>query len=203
MDRWNVATVFEFRIRNTYEDPCDSPDGENGVDFAFDICGDVLGFTGLAVTRTWTRGTVKTETNITFNNAYPWDVYDGPHPGAWSVEDFRRIAVHELGHALGLAHEESARSIMAPAIPPGSTIVRPQVDDIAGVAALYGDASAGTPPPNDNFSNATRISGPSGEDNGEQCQRHRGNWRAAVRGPLGVVVLASPFERGGDDRHSR
>ena len=31
MNRWNRATIFNFKIRHTREDPCDSPDGVNGV----------------------------------------------------------------------------------------------------------------------------------------------------------------------------
>ena len=165
MDRWNDATVFDFRIRrNTYEDPCDAPDGENGVDFTWDICGDSFGPSGtsVAVEVTWTRGLTVTESNIHFNSAHSWDVYDGPYRGGqygFGVHDFRRVAVHELGHTLGLGHVELyARSIMSPATPPGSTLVRPQADDIAGVAALYEEGPVAPPPPNDNFSDAIRIS---------------------------------------------
>ena len=140
MARWNDATIFDFRIRrDTYEDPCNTGDSENGVGFADDVCGEAFGENTLAVEQSWTRGNRTTQSNIHFNNAYSWNVYDGPYKtGGWDgIEDFRRVAVHELGHALGLLHEESTRSIMAAELRWGSTIVAPQADDIAGVAALY------------------------------------------------------------------
>ena len=40
MARWNDAAIFDFRIRrDTYEDPCNTGDSENGVGFADDVCG--------------------------------------------------------------------------------------------------------------------------------------------------------------------
>ena len=145
MARWNDATIFDFRIRrDTYEDPCDTGDSENGVGFADDVCGEAFGEMALAVEQSWFRGTETTESNIHFNTAYSWNVYDGPYQtGGWDgIEDFRRVAVHELGHALGLLHEESTRSIMAAEQRWGSTIVAPQADDIAGVAALFEETMA-------------------------------------------------------------
>ena len=210
MARWNDATIFDFRIRrDTYEDPCDGGDSESGVAFAEDVCGEAFGEMALAVEQSWTRGTETTESNIYFNTAYSWNVYDGPHKtGGWSeVIDFRRVAVHELGHALGLRHEEYARSIMAPAIRPGSSIVRPQPDDIAGVAALYDEGPAGTPPPNDNFSTAIRISGPSGRTTGSNVNatdeagelRYGGSsvwwqWRAPSSGAVTIDTEGSSFD---------
>jgi len=49
--------------------------------------------------------------------------------------DFRRVALHELGHVIGLDHESGPPAIMAPNI---SNLDRLQPDDIAGVNALYG-----------------------------------------------------------------
>ena len=159
-ERWNQATIFNFEIRHTYEDPCDGGDRVNGVGFASDICGDSFGPSGtsLAVTLNWSIGTTQTESNIVFNSEYSWRVYDGPASN--DPIDFRRVAVHELGHALGLGHEEYARSIMAASGNRGDIIIRPQADDIAGVAALYEVATTPSPP-NDDFSNAITILGPS------------------------------------------
>ena len=148
MGRWNAATIFEFRIRSdTFEDPCDTGDSENGVGFVIDVCGEVFGENTLATTVSWARGTTTTQSNIHFNDAYSWNVYDGPYrTGSWTgVVDFRRVAVHELGHALGLNHEDDVPAIMVTSISRGDTIVAPQADDIAGVDALYGTGTSRAP----------------------------------------------------------
>ena len=148
MGRWNAATIFEFRIRSdTFEDPCDTGDSENGVGFVIDVCGEAFGDNTLATTVSWARGTRTTQSNIHFNEAYSWNVYDGPYrTGSWTgVVDFRRVAVHELGHALGLNHEDDVPAIMVTSISRGDTIVAPQADDIAGVDALYGTGTSRAP----------------------------------------------------------
>ena len=114
--------------------------------------------------------------------------------------------MHELGHALGLLHEESTRSIMAAEQRWGSTIVAPQADDIAGVAALFEETIA-PPPPNDRFSNATRISGPSGGVTGsningtvETSERGLGSpsvwwrWTAPSSGAVTIDTVSSGFD---------
>ena len=155
MGRWSQDTVFDFRIRReTFEDPCDLdlvPEGPfdlpvgdyvNGVAFRGALCsGDAWGSGLLAVTTRRGSGDTFVETNILFNANLEWDVYDGP----WKdVGDFRRIAVHELGHAIGLDHEDRVLSIMATRLNFGDSITRPTPDDIAGVNAIYG-ASAPAP----------------------------------------------------------
>ena len=152
MGRWNAATTFNFRINHTYEDPCDTGDGVNGVAFTNDFCDDAFPSSALAITKTWSkhprswkwwtwswstssRGTT-IETDIHFNTARSWIVDDGSFgAGEHAIYDFKRVAVHELGHALGLDHEEDVPSIMYPTV---NHIVSPTSDDIAGVRALYG-----------------------------------------------------------------
>ena len=155
MGRWNAATIFEFKIRrDTYESPCDGlptrstgGDSENGVAFVSDVCGEAFGENTLAVENSWSQGTRTIQSNIHFNDAYSWNVYDGPYQrgSRTGVVDFRRVAVHELGHALGLGHEDDVPAIMATSATLGDTIVAPQADDIAGVAALYGTDTSSAP----------------------------------------------------------
>lgn len=213
MVRWNQSSVFTFRIRDTYEDPCDTRDGVSGVGFAdLHVCGDYFGFgasgDALAVTLTWYRGNTKTESNIHFNTLYDWDIFDGPQPAyPWDPQDFRRVAVHELGHALGLAHEDDVPAIMISAMPPQSTIVRPTADDIAGVHALYATPPPPPAPRNDSFSNAPTISGISGRATGsnvgadtETDERGVGGhsiwweWRSPANGTLTVDTIGSDFD---------
>ena len=208
MNRWNRATIFNFKIRHTREDPCDSPDGVNGVGFASDSCGDSFG-KSLAITLNWSRGAIQTESNIIFNSEYSWNVYDGPETD--DPRDFRRVAVHELGHALGLGHEENARSIMHPTGFPGNIIIGPQTDDIAGVAALYRDVSPPERPrpPNDNFPGVTRIddnlesgrvtgsnvnASTESEETGLGSKSVWWGWKSPATGRLTVDTMRSDFD---------
>ncbi len=139
MYEWSAATVFQFYIvRETYSDPCNSNDSKNGVKFSSTDCGDAWGSSTLAVCHTWynTSTSEITQTDIVFNSNESWNVYSTSWQ--YSVNDFKRVAIHELGHALGLSHEDSGPlSIMRAYV---GDITTPQQDDINGVAAIYGSA---------------------------------------------------------------
>jgi hypothetical protein len=138
MDHWGVS-IFKFKInRGVYEDPCNPPDGRNGVGFDSTFCGEEWGSTALAVTQLWISGSTFYQSDIVFNSNQRWNVYSTPWQ--YGVSDFQRIAVHELGHVIGLDHEES--EIITIMKPYAGDVTVPQADDIAGVAAIYG-----TPPP--------------------------------------------------------
>jgi hypothetical protein len=157
MFRWSDSTPFDYRIvRGTFEHPCNGSN-RNGVGFTSDVCGDPYGSTTLAVTLTRFIGDEITETDIVFNDNQSWDVYSGPwESGGWSgVSDFRRVAVHELGHALGLNHEDSVPAIMATNAVFGDSIEYPTSDDIAGVNALY--IGGGVVPPPSSSDCSTRV----------------------------------------------
>lgn len=139
MYQWGVGTVFQYYIvRDTYSDPCQEDDEKNGVEFAASDCDDDWGQNTLAVTHIWYVGNTIVETDIVFNANLNWDVYSGPW--SYSSNDFSRIAIHELGHALGLDHEDSGvDTIMASY---AGDIYLPQEDDVAGVTAIYGTPDA-------------------------------------------------------------
>jgi hypothetical protein len=135
MYEWGVDTIFKYYIiRGTYSDPCNALDHRNGVRFDSTNCGEAWGSTTLAITQSWYKGTTISESDIVFNSIKPWNVYSGP----WSyyVNDFSRVAVHELGHVLGLGHEDSGVSTIMGSYA-GDNII-PLADDINGVAAIYG-----------------------------------------------------------------
>lgn len=138
-ERWNAATplVDVVVAQGTLEDPCDQGDGEHGVGFAATVCGDAFGSQTLGVAlRKFKSGGLVTEGNIVFKDDgnVNWDVFDGPRAGRPGADDFRRVAVHEIGHLLGLGHEEDVPAIMQAFV---SDLVEPQADDVAGLAALY------------------------------------------------------------------
>ena len=136
MYEWSEGTVFQYYIiRDTYSDPCQEDDEENGVKFAASNCDDAWGQSTLAITHIWYIRDTITETDIVFNANRNWDVYSGPWSN--SANDFRRVAIHELGHALGLGHEDSGvDAIMASY---AGDIYLPQEDDIEGVDVIYGE----------------------------------------------------------------
>lgn len=144
---WNTRTLFDFNVFTGSADPCAVPTGvgdRNGIAFSADKCGSAFGATTLAITRNWSVGDELVQSGIVFNDAtIAWDVYYGPWHGSQNA-DFRRVAVHELGHALGLSH--SPGGIMASYA--GNT-TSPTADDIAGVNAIYGEPAPPVeePPP--------------------------------------------------------
>ena len=158
---WNDKTAFDFEIDTARPShPCagilskyPEDDHQNGAAFTSVICtadpwgnslitgfgAGILGLTMVYGEFSDTR--TITETDIFFNEQEAWDIYDGPERQAF---DFRRVALHELGHALGLDHELRKTAIMEPLV---GDLYHLQQDDIAGVAALYGSSAPDSSPP--------------------------------------------------------
>lgn len=149
---WTNKTLFTFDTRVGYRDPCigyrsrpaggtfpsGEGDGINGADFTSDVCGNEFGTNVLAVTLVYTKSNKLgafdiTEADIVFNRNMTFDVYDGARSATGT--DFKRVALHELGHVMGIGHEGTNSAIMRPNI--GSTFAL-QPDDIAGANKLYG-----------------------------------------------------------------
>jgi Matrixin len=116
----------------------DSDDDEMSVFFAASVFGDKFGSGVLAITLLNFRGTVFEATDTIFNSAYTWDSYRGAFNP--SILDFRRVAIHEFGHTLGLDHPDQdgqqVTAIMNSRISDVDTV---QADDIDGAEALYAE----------------------------------------------------------------
>lgn len=145
---WTDKTRFNFDASPLYRDPCAGtglgsvPELLNGIDFRSNVCGTAFNASTLAVTVFFTEfnilGTADiVEADIIFNDNLNFDVYDGPQrPGSNTSReyDFQRIALHELGHVLGLGHDDSRPAIMNSTI---GNLSRLQADDINGADTLY------------------------------------------------------------------
>jgi hypothetical protein len=139
MNDWNEQTSFNFILRQEYRNPC-ANDGLNSVDFGDDFCGSSFGNNTLAITVRQFRSAVLgepaiSEANIIIDQSKEFNVYDG-NLGQFGIQglDFRRVALHELGHAIGIDHETRKVAIMAPNI---GNLDRLQADDIAAAEKLY------------------------------------------------------------------
>lgn len=136
LNAWTTNSSFLFEVDNTQAaDPCSASEPDNGVKFDNNSCGSGYGSSTLAVQTAFFENGQRVRSVVTFNNAVTWDVYSGPRtaqpPG---TEDFRRVAIHELGHTIGLNHEPDEVAIMRPFV---SDIDSLQPDDLAGASALY------------------------------------------------------------------
>lgn len=136
-----------------------SGNGVNEVVMTPTINGATFGTNVLAVALTRVSGTSRAEGDVLFNPIWNWDSYRGPRAANPERFDMRRVALHELGHVLGLDHPDedtppqNAVAIMNSRI--SNTLDALQADDIAGAQALYG--APGFVPANNDFANSTPI----------------------------------------------
>ncbi len=154
---WN-AQIGSMRFQGTITTgTATESNGRNELVFAADVFGTAFETDVLAITTTHYVGNERVESDIVFNNARTWNSYRGSRPGnlpAGTV-DIQRVAIHELGHALGMNHPDQAgqqvSAIMNSRI---SGTDAPTSDDITGAQNLYGPPGV---PPNDSFANAIAI----------------------------------------------
>ena len=160
MNSWTTDSTFQYIVNTSggASDPCVDPttDSRSGVKFDTVTCSGAFGNSTLAVQQRWfsNSSTNLNKTGTIFNNGLlfgqqiTWDIYNGPFISG--EPDFRRVAVHELGHGLGLDHTTINPAIMLASVSAGSSIESPQVDDLAGVDALYDLDADGVGLANDN-----------------------------------------------------
>jgi Matrixin len=122
------------------------PNNVNQVDF-----GGGLGIGVLAQTTSWffTSNPADTvECDMRFSNAVPW--YTGTDTPPGTQFDWWSVAIHEMGHCLGLGHETRIANpppVMFPSFAAGEVRRTLTPDDSAGRAAIYGAPSSWAPVP--------------------------------------------------------
>jgi Matrixin len=150
---WN-SYLLDLQIQATIGSNPNAPnpnDNLSDTGFSSVAGGDSLGGTTLALTTIFyypgqggNPGTFA-PTDITFNTAIPWNSYSGPLTFD-NVIDIRRVALHELGHFIGLDHPDDhgqvVNAIMNSHVSNADQLT---ADDIAGGQYLYGARAAGPP----------------------------------------------------------
>ncbi|MCM2276348.1 MAG: immunoglobulin domain-containing protein [Candidatus Didemnitutus sp.] len=165
MNSWN-AVIARVQLAGTVaaEGVGGRNNGISEVFFAPNIYGESFGESTVAITSSFRSGEVqadgsypRTQSDIIFNSNRSWDSYRGPRLSQSSL-DFRRVAIHELGHSLGLDHpDEAGQSVSAIMNSRVSDVDALRPDDIDGAQFLYGSAGTIVRPPNNDFAGATAI----------------------------------------------
>ncbi len=122
----------------------------NNVHFSPTVYGEAWGSGVLAVAITYSSsGAQAVESDVLFNQNLRWDSYRGAtRYSGGTVYDFRRVAMHEFGHVLGLDHpDQDGQTVTALMNSRVSNLDTLAPDDISGVQSLYGPPRAETVAP--------------------------------------------------------
>jgi len=141
---WNdFLSRASFRVVRESSAPVADHNGYNNVIWGDTIYGTPFGASTLAVTRSWSFGSTRTDSDVIFNRAFSWNAYSGRL--SRNAVDIRRVALHEFGHVLGMLHPDDygqfVNAIMNATISDLDVLTG---DDIAGAQALYGGAPTPT-----------------------------------------------------------
>ena len=148
VNNWNGhIDAVKFVAEQDSTRPKGDGDLINHIFFDGNFYGESFGADTLAITTRWTvGGTQRVEADIVFNTAFQWSSYRGNLRSANGRDlwDIVRVALHELGHVLGLDHPDengqSVEALMNSILGNRDSLT---ADDIAGAHSMYGAPAAG------------------------------------------------------------
>lgn len=118
--------------------------GRNELFFDDKVYGQSFGRGVVAVTIITVDAGEHVEADVVCNRTMTWSAYGGAlRPG---TADFRRVAIHELGHVLGLDHpDEAGQQVSAIMNSTMGDVENPTADDQAGARGLYARSGGAAP----------------------------------------------------------
>ena len=142
---WNQNLVhMKFAVNRGSIVPPSDVDANTSVTMSSTVYGEAFGDRVLAVTLVTPRDAHLIEADVIFNSVENWDSYRGSMPGG--PVDFRRVALHEFGHVIGLDHPDQASPKQTVSAIMNSTISNAidnlQLDDITGAHTIYDSGPA-------------------------------------------------------------
>jgi hypothetical protein len=153
MWRWNRVggSDFTYYVGRDTDGTHNDDNGRNEVYLSSDDAGSALAVTLVRSHCYWFFGYSQgiDETDIAFNSAVAWNTGAFNYANLGSPYHFEQAALHELGHALGLTHENRMLALMNAAYPAGGPLgywkeSDPLGDDRRGSRILYGDGTSET-----------------------------------------------------------
>ncbi len=186
---WSAVPGAAFRF--VYGGTSPSADVRNHANGNSDLYFDsTLPPFGYALTYAFETGADIVERDIAFNGALTWSTTGSPA----SAPDVETVALHELGHVLGLMHESGKPSVMKPGGDPSLQQRTLLEDDRDGVRFLYpasgGGGGGGGPRGPDLSAGTIQVaSGSPGAGNAVTLRAEVRNRSALAAGPFRVVAV--------------